>query len=68
MLAAYQLGVAGAVEVGVAQVFLADDPNGRGVVELAAPVGGDGVFPDAAPDRESDEPAAGATATLPALT
>jgi hypothetical protein len=26
-----------------------------GVVELAAPVGGDGDFPDAAPDRESDE-------------
>jgi hypothetical protein len=30
-----------------------------GVVELAAPVGGDG-FIDAAPDRESDEPSTGA--------
>jgi hypothetical protein len=45
------------------------------VVELAAPAGGDRVLPDAAPDRESDEPldrrsppAVGATATLPAVT
>jgi hypothetical protein len=71
VLATYQLGVAGAVEVGVAQVFLAEDGNHGGVVELAAPVRGDRVFPDAAPNRESDEPrparrpAAGATATLP---
>ena len=72
MLATYRFGVAGAVEVGVAQVFLADDRNRGGVVELAAPVGGDGVFPDAAPDRGSDEsldrrspPAVGTTATLP---
>lgn len=74
MLATYHLGVAGAVEVGVAQVFLADDGNRAGVAKLAAP-GGDGVFADAAPDRESGEPldqrgnsAAGATATPPAVT
>jgi hypothetical protein len=74
VLATYHLGVAGVVEVGVAQLFLADDRNRAGVVELAAPVRGDGVFPDAAPDHESDKsstgspPAAGATATLPAVT
>jgi hypothetical protein len=56
VLATYQLGVAGAVEVGGAQGFLADDRHRAGVVQLAAPVGGDDVCPAAAPDRESHEP------------
>ena len=72
MLAACQLGSLVAVEVGVAQVFLADDRNRRGVVELApwaAMVSSRMLCPIWNPTNPSTGAATRsiATATLPAV-